>query len=145
MRTIWLLLALAGCAGAPAGTNAPSGPAPSNEVRAQLEALEAPFRAPGTIVAQLDETVRLGNVEVRPLEILEDSRCPLDVTCVWAGRIRVRVAVTGVGEPVMQLNHPVPLPGGGALVMTAVAPARWTRPPPGVDPNAPPRFAYRRD
>lgn len=149
MRTGLLLLALAGCAGAPPATNAPpdrgppSGPQVPNEIRAQLEAIEAPFRVPGTRVARLGETVRLGTVEVRPLEIEEDSRCPLDVTCVWAGRIRVRVAVSGAGEPVMELNRPVPLPGGESLNLVAVAPPRWSTHPAGVDPNAPQRFAFR--
>jgi hypothetical protein len=115
----------------------------SNETRAQLETIEAPFRAPGTVTARLGEEVRLGEVRVRPIEVLEDSRCPRDVTCVWAGRIRVRVAVSGVGETEMELNRPVAVPGGARLSLVAVAPERWQTPPPGVDPNAPKRFAFR--
>ena len=114
----------------------------SNEDRAQLEEIEAPFRVPGTVTARLGEEVRLGTLRIRPLAVVEDSRCPLDVTCVWAGRIRVRVAVSGAGEPVMELNQPVPVPGG-SLSLVAVAPPRWHSPPPGVDPNAPQRFAFR--
>ena len=34
---------------------------------------------------------------VRPLAVLEDSRCPATVHCVWAGRLRVRAEVTGGG------------------------------------------------
>ena len=147
MRIGLVLLTLAGCAGAPPQPQSPpeppAGPVVSNEVQAELEAVEIPFRASGTVVARLGETVRLGSVDVRPLAILEDSRCPQDVDCVWAGRIRVRVAVSGAGEPVMELNRPVPLSGGDTLIMTAVAPPRWSRPPPGVDPDAPSRFAFR--
>lgn len=150
MRIGLLLLMLTGCAGSPTQPQAPQsppesapGPQLSNEVRAQLDALEAPFRAPETVVARLNEEVRFGDIRVKPLQILEDSRCPQDVDCVWAGRIRVRVAVSGVGEPVMELNRPVIVEWGVQLSLVAVAPANWTRPPPGVDPHAPPRFAFR--
>jgi hypothetical protein len=33
-------------------------------------------------------------LEVRFLGIVEDSRCPHDVTCVWAGEVRVHLAVS---------------------------------------------------
>ena len=158
MRTGLLLLALAGCAASPPATNAamdkgappeaPRPPAPpqgpgADAYRASIEANEAPFRVPGTVAARLGEAVQIGDVRVRPLEVLEDSRCPLDVTCVWDGRIRVRVAVGGAGEPVMELNQPVPVPGGAHLTLVAVAPLNWAHPPAGVDPNAPKRFAFR--
>ena len=149
MRTVLLLLALAGCAGSPAGSNGvaqnapPSGPPLSNEARIMLDAAEGPFQVPGTVAARLGQEVRIGDVHVRPVAVLEDSRCPIDVDCVWAGRIRVRVAVRGAGEPVMELDRPVPVPGGERLILVAVAPPRWSRPPQGVDPNAPQRFAFR--
>ena len=143
MRTGLLLLALAGCAASPSGSNGPTGPAMSNEVRARIEANEAPFRVAGTVTARLGEEVRLGDVRIRPVAVLEDSRCPVDVTCVWAGRIRLRVAVIGAGDLVMELNQPVSAPGGRRLTLVAVAPPRWATPPPGVDPDAPQRFAFR--
>lgn len=118
MRTLLVLLALTGCVTAPALSDE-------------------------TVTARLGEEVRLGTLRIRPLVVLEDSRCPADVTCVWAGRLRVRVAVSGAGEPVMELNQPVAVPGGRSLSLVAVAPPRWHRPPPGVDPNAPPRFGFR--
>lgn len=123
MRTLLLLLALTGCATTPAE---PGGPPPMD----------------GTVTARLGEEVRLGTLRIRPIAVLEDSRCPADVTCVWAGRIRVRVAVSGAGEPVMELNQPVSVPGG-RLALVSVAPPRWHSPPPGVDPNAPRRFEFR--
>jgi hypothetical protein len=143
MRILFLLPALAGCAMSPAGPGAPSGPPMSGETRAQIEASEAPFRFPGTVAARLGQEVRLGDIRIRPLAVVEDSRCPLGVTCVWAGRLRVRVAVSGAGEPVMELNRPVAVPGGRRLTLVAVAPPKWHRLPPGVDPHAPQRFAFR--
>ena len=128
MRTLLLLLALTGCTMSPAEPGGPPAPPPSDGT--------------GTVTARLGEEVRLGTLRIRPVAVLEDSRCPVDVTCVWAGRIRVRVAVSGAGEPVMELNRPVPVPGG-SLRLVAVAPPKWRSLPPGVDPNAPQRFGFR--
>ena len=99
MRILWLLPMLAGCA--TTNPSAVPAPGPSDEVRAELEALEAPFRDSANRVARLNETVRVGGVAVTPLVVLEDSRCPRDVACVWEGRIRLSVRVAGAGA---QLN-----------------------------------------
>ena len=150
MRIALIALALAGCAGAPPAANGPAETAPppgsgvSSEVRAMIEASEAPFRVPGTVTARLGQEVRIGDIAIRPLQVLEDSRCPTDVDCVWAGRIRVKVAVSGVGEPVMELDQQgVTLRNGVRLLLVAVAPPRWNTVPPGVDPEAPMRFGFR--
>lgn len=160
MRAIMIGIAmLAGCAPAPSGGQGGSGgqdgagrrdegPRPTAPARWQddLAALEAQFRAPGVVAAGLGGTARLGNVEVRPLAIVEDSRCPRDVLCAWAGRARLRATITGVaGEPVLELGEPFRLPGGDVLIFVAMAPYRWQTPPPGVGADAPPRFAFRRD
>ena len=44
--------------------------------------------------AALGETATVGGLRVRPVELLEDSRCPVLVRCVWAGQVRVLVDVT---------------------------------------------------
>ena len=44
--------------------------------------------------AALGETATVGGLRVRPIELLEDSRCPALVRCVWAGQVRVLVDVT---------------------------------------------------
>ena len=96
--------------------------------------------------AGLGGAARLGDVVVRPLAILEDSRCPRDVTCVWAGRLRLRAAISTVpGTSELVLGQRFDLPGGGAITLVAAAPEPWQRPPPGTDPRAPPRFGFRRD
>ncbi|HTU12516.1 MAG TPA: hypothetical protein VMG08_16620 [Allosphingosinicella sp.] len=153
MRILWLLAALAGCAGASPGSNnvaAPGpgpGPAPalSEEYRAMVESVERRFREPGVVTARLNEEVAVGAVRVRPLAILEDTRCPIDVDCVHGGNLRLRVAVSGLGETEMDIWRPLPIPGGQALRLNVVAPPRWSRPPPpGIDPNEAPRFGFSR-
>jgi len=149
MRIGWLLLALAGCGGSgpPAGPNI-VGPEPgpaaplSEEIRAMLDSVERAFREPGTVTARLNEEVQVGTVRVRPLAILADTRCPIDLDCAHGGQIRVRVAVGGVGEREMELRTPLAVPGG-QLRLVAVAPPRWHRMPAGVNPNAPARFGFR--
>jgi hypothetical protein len=118
-----MLALLAGCA-APAATGDAS-----------------PDRAPGTVEARLGGTARLGGVSVRPIAVIEDSRCPSDVACVWAGRLRLRAVVSGVGEAELILGQPLALPGGGSLTLVSALPAPRHRPPSGPAT----RFAFRRD
>jgi hypothetical protein len=36
---------------------------------------------------------------VQPVEVIEDSRCPMNARCVWAGRVRVKMVwIRGNGE-----------------------------------------------
>ena len=43
----------------------------------------------------LGETIVARDVILKFVEVLEDSRCPKDVDCVWAGQARVHVTVSG--------------------------------------------------
>ena len=42
--------------------------------------------------------VAAGNgLTIRPIKVIEDSRCPATVRCVWAGRLTVRARMNGPG------------------------------------------------
>ena len=61
-------------------------------------------------------------------EVLEDSRCPADVVCVWAGNARIRLLVEAATEPgALLLNtglEPRSAPADGYVVhLEAVQPA----------------------
>lgn len=127
-----VLALVAGCAAPVAASDAPTD---QNGAAA----------APGVVSVRLGETARLGGVTVRPIAVVEDSRCPRDVDCIWAGRLRLRAAVSGVGETELILGQPFALPGGGGLTLVAAAPAPWHRPPPGVETGPATRFGFRRD
>jgi hypothetical protein len=147
MRIALVFLALAGCAAA-SGSNATADSAPppgstAESYRPAIEAAEAPFRVPGHVTAHLNEEVRIGDVRVKPLEVVEDSRCPPDAACVWAGRLRLRVAINGAAAQVMEMNQPVVVAGGQHLTLVGALPIHWALPPLGVDPNAPKRFTFR--
>jgi hypothetical protein len=116
----------------------------SEEYRAMLESVERPFREPGVVTARLNEEVQVGTVRVRPLAVLEDTRCPIDLDCVHGGNLRLRVAVSGLGETEMDIWRPLAIPGGEPLRLVAVAPPRWHQGRAGVVANAAPRFGCRR-
>ena len=47
--------------------------------------------------AGLGQAATVGELRVRPLRVIEDSRCPINARCVWAGRLIVRTQVSGGG------------------------------------------------
>jgi hypothetical protein len=50
----------------------------------------------GTPVA-LGQPVRLGPIVATPIKVVEDSRCPINARCVWAGRLIVETRIDGAG------------------------------------------------
>ena len=54
-----------------------------------------PVYGPQTVTLGLNQTATLfGNAfSITPLEIVEDSRCPVDAQCIWAGTFKLRVRV----------------------------------------------------
>ncbi|MBT8262187.1 MAG: hypothetical protein KJO05_05150 [Bacteroidia bacterium] len=63
---------------------------------AQEEKVETPQIA---IRIDLGETINLEGAQITFAEVLEDSRCPTDVQCVWAGRARVLILVSEPDKP----------------------------------------------
>lgn len=46
----------------------------------------------------LGKTVETNGYSITFLEVLEDSRCPTNVTCIWEGRVKVKVKVQADGK-----------------------------------------------
>ena len=67
----------------------------SSIVYSQEEKVESPKIA---IKIPLDKTITLENHTIKFMEVLEDSRCPENTTCIWAGRARVVVEVSENGK-----------------------------------------------
>lgn len=141
MRAVlFAAFALAACASA-AGDPTPT-PLPQH-IQMDLDQRAAALRAEGVVAAGIGETADLGNgLRVRPLEVLEDSRCPQNARCVWAGRLRLRVAVEGVGEREIILDEAAIETPRGAFALVAVSPGPWTDWPEGAKPAY--RFGFRR-
>ena len=72
--------------------------------------------------ARFGETVAVGPVKVTPLALVEDSRCPQGVQCVWAGRVRI-ASRHGEATRELTLGQPVGV-AGGAVTLVEVAPAK---------------------
>jgi len=75
--------------------------------------------------ALLGQKVEGLNVALTPLEVTEDSRCPADVQCVWAGTVKVRTKIkSGLGESIMifEPNKPITTEVE-AITLKEIAPA----------------------
>ena len=76
--------------------------------------------------AGLGETATVEGLRIRPLRVVEDSRCPINARCIWAGRVVLRTEVRGaagsatydliLGEPVIHAS--------GRLTLVAAEPGR---------------------
>jgi hypothetical protein len=76
-------------------------------------------------------------LEVRFLGIVEDSRCPSDVTCVWAGEVKVHLAVSDREKTELEL-----LEGQGITFGAHRYTVLEVRPQPQSERKIPPE-AYR--
>ena len=48
-------------------------------------------------LALLGQPTRVGPLIVTPIKVVEDSRCPMNARCIWAGRAIVNTRVDGSG------------------------------------------------
>jgi hypothetical protein len=110
IRTVSLLVlfALASCAPAP-----------------QIDYAHGP-------TAPLNEVATLDGLTVRPLAVIEDSRCPASVQCVWAGRVRISAEVSGAGTRELTLGEGLTV-SGGTLTLVDVRPSK--RAPEAIPPR----------
>jgi hypothetical protein len=79
----------------------------------------------GTTTVALGEHARFAGLDVLPVRIEEDSRCPTGVQCIQAGTVRLLVRIedrTGTNAPTFTLGKPIALRGGGWLALAAVCP-----------------------
>ena len=53
----------------------------------------APVRTDG--MARIGQSTRVGALLVTPQAIVEDSRCPINARCVWAGRLVLATRIDG--------------------------------------------------
>ena len=112
-------------------------------IRDDLAQRDAALAERGVVVAGLGETADLGGgLRVRPLEVLEDSRCPQNARCVWAGRLRLRVAIVGASEREVIAGEAAVQTSYGAFQLIAVSPGPWTDWPP--EQRTPYRFGFKR-
>lgn len=49
-------------------------------------------------VAINKEVAAKGGLKIRFVDMIEDSRCPSDAQCIWAGNAKIKVQISRVGE-----------------------------------------------
>ena len=87
LAAILMSIVFAGCGAAP------SQALQSVELGAQFTL------APGTSVS-----VKAAKMEVRFVAVTEDSRCPRDVTCIWAGEVKVQLEILETAKAASQVE-----------------------------------------
>lgn len=78
--------------------------------------------------AALGQATYVDGPIVTPLQVIEDSRCPENARCVWAGRVVLKVRVAGgssVTERNLILGEPSPFLDG-RLTLSSVTPEKNT-------------------
>lgn len=61
----------------------------------------------GRITLRVGETGVFRNISIKPTEVVEDSRCPVNVNCIWAGTLKVKLDVLsglGASNPTIELG-----------------------------------------
>lgn len=86
---------------APPYEPAPAYP-PAQELPAQPD-------APALTYGALNQTVNVGGPRITPLTVLEDSRCPMNARCVWAGQVRLQVRIESGTGGVIELTSGKPV------------------------------------
>ncbi len=79
-------------------------------------------------VAGLGEPADVNGLRLRPQQVLEDSRCPANVECIWAGRFRLKVSIGAPqGGEITQRDLTLGEPAdvyGGRLTLIRVDPPK---------------------
>lgn len=50
------------------------------------------------VQVQINKEVTSNGLKIAFIELVEDSRCPVDVDCVWAGNAKIKIRVTKGGK-----------------------------------------------
>ena len=91
-----ILLVAVGCGGSDGSNSSPTAPSTS---------------APREATLHVGEETTFGGVRIKVVSVENDSRCPADVQCVWAGNAEINLDVTSSAEPTrVKLNWNPSLP-----------------------------------
>ncbi len=69
-------------------------------------------RSSVTVTVPFGKPARINKQVFRPIAIIEDSRCPTRVTCVWRGRLIVEFAHGARQQIRLEDGKPLAIPGG---------------------------------
>ena len=72
-----------------------------------------------TVTAAFGQPVRINQMVLRPVAIVQDSRCPANVNCVWAGQLIVEFATAGRDRLRLEMGKPLAIAGGRLMLLGA--------------------------
>lgn len=83
-----------------------------------------PVNVDGIVRATMNQRVYVDGPHVTPLKVLEDSRCPINARCVWAGRVRLEVKIDlGSRSEIREITSSQPIHvADGQLALVEVEP-----------------------
>lgn len=64
---------------------------PTGGTVAQDNTTQAPVQEIETNLAMINQKILNNSIHINPTEVVEDSRCPTDLNCMWKGVIRIKV------------------------------------------------------
>lgn len=79
-----------------------------------------------TIKTTIGQKMTALGVTITPRDVVDDSRCPSDVQCIWAGTAHVKSTVStsaGSTDVVFELGHPETV-GGYMITLTELTPGK---------------------
>ena len=83
---------------------------------------------PAGYAVPFEQPVRVGDLVVTPRKLVEDSRCPMNARCIWAGRVVVKTRIAGDGwadTADLTLGEPYGT-HGKVIALVAVRPEKTT-------------------
>lgn len=63
----------------------------------------------GSYTLPIGETITFAHLAITPFEVTDDSRCPMNAKCIWAGTVKAKVRVAaamGTSVEVLELGKP---------------------------------------
>jgi hypothetical protein len=110
MRLLLLALLLASSAPVAAQSVAVATTSGGGQVRSSI-----------SVTAAFGRAVRINDMVLRPVAVVQDSRCPANVNCVWAGQL-IAEFETAPGKRIrLEMGKPLPI-GGGRLMLLGASP-----------------------
>ena len=72
-----------------------------------------------TVTAAFGRPVRINQMVLRPVAIVQDSRCPANANCVWAGALIVEFETHGRNRIRLEMGKPLAISGGRLSLLGA--------------------------
>jgi hypothetical protein len=56
------------------------------------------------IQVQINTETKINGIRIKFIDMLEDSRCPTDTQCIWAGNAKIKIGLSNSGRSAKQVE-----------------------------------------